>query len=127
MKTGQVKTRKLTVDKYLDNQAISQQQLEKQLNLPKTTIQNVFSNFRKTLTIERKPGFSRKKEPQISNWTKRLAVFRRNCNLSESVVAEKVGTSASTVHRIKGRVGLQSFKVQNVPDRTEEKEKIAKS
>ena len=63
MKTEQVKTRKPIVDKYLDNQAISQQQLAKQLNLPKTTIQNVLSNFRKTLSIERKPGCSRKKEP----------------------------------------------------------------
>ena len=60
MKIEQVKTRKLIVDKYLDNQAISQRQLAKQLNLPKTTIQNVLSNFRKTLTIERKPGSSRK-------------------------------------------------------------------
>ena len=63
MKTEKVKTRKLIVDKYLDNQAISQRQLAKQLNLPKIIIQNVLSNFRKTLTIERKPGFSRKKEP----------------------------------------------------------------
>jgi len=63
MNTGQVKTRKLIVDKYLDNQAISQRQLAKQLNLPKTIIQNVMSNFRKTLTIEMKPGSSRKKKP----------------------------------------------------------------
>ena len=63
MKTEQVKTRKLIVDKYLDNQAISQRQLAKRLNFPKTTIQHVLSNFRKALTIERKPGSSRKKEP----------------------------------------------------------------
>jgi len=54
-------------------------------------------------------------------------MFRGNCNLSERVVPDKVGTSASTVHRIKGRAGLRSFYVQNLPDRTEEKEKIAKS
>jgi len=58
---------------------------------------------------------------------KTLAVFRRYCNLSGRVVAEKAGTSASTVNRIKGRAGLRSFKVQNVPYRTEEKEKNAKS
>ena len=126
MKTEQVKTRKIIADKYLDNQAISQRKLAKQLNLPKTTIQNVLSNFRKTLTIERTPGSSRKKRTIDKKLEqKTLAVFSRNCHFSERVVAEKVGTSASTVHRIKGRAGLRSFKVQNVQDRTEKK--IAKS
>jgi len=86
------------------------------------------SNFRKTLTIERKPGSSRKKgtiDKKLEQES--LPVFRRNCNLFERVVAENVGMSASTVHRIKGRASLRSFKVQNVPDRTEEKEKTAKS
>ena len=67
MKTEQVKTRKLIVNKYLDIQAISQRQLAKQLNFSKTTIQNVLLNFRKTLNIGRKPGSSRKKEPWIRN------------------------------------------------------------
>jgi len=107
MKTEQVKTRKLIVDKYLDNQAFSQLQLAKQLNLPKTTTQNVLSNFRKTLTIERKPGSSRKKGTMDNKLKQKiLAVFRRNCNLSEWLVAEKVETSASTVHQIKGRANL---------------------
>jgi len=71
MKTEQVKIRKLIMGKYLDNQAISQRHLAKQLNLPKTLIQNVLSNFRKTLTIERKPSPSRKKKTWIKNWSKR--------------------------------------------------------
>jgi len=92
MKTKQVKTRKLIVNKYLDNKVISQRQLARQLNLPKTTIQNVLSNFHKTLPIERKPGSSRKKETIDKKFEQKTpVVFSRNYNLSKRVVDGKVG------------------------------------
>jgi len=45
------------------------------------------------LTIEMKPGSSRKKGTIDKKLEEKiLAVCRRNCNLSERVVAEMVGT-----------------------------------
>jgi len=127
MQSEELRNRKLILDNYLSNPSISQRKLGKQLNLSKSTIQNVLAYYRKTLTIERKYGSGRKKGSQDTNLERKtLVVFNRNPNLSERAVAEKVGTSASTVHRTKCRAGLRSFKVRKVPDRNEEKNIVAK-
>ena len=127
MKTEQVKTRKLTVDKYLDNQAIFTMAVRKAVIFAKNNHPKCFvklpqdAYYWKEAWFQQKKGTIDKKLDQ-----KTLTVFRRNCNLFERVVAEKVKTSASTVHQIKGRANLWSFKVQNLPDRTEKKKKFLK-
>ena len=42
--------------------------------------------------------------------------------MSVGSVANEIGTPGSTVHRIKGRNSLKTYKIQKVPDREQVKE-----
>ncbi|KAF2902804.1 hypothetical protein ILUMI_03382 [Ignelater luminosus] len=52
---------------------------------------------------------------------------RRNPNLSERTVTNKFGTSKATIHRVKLKAGLKTYKIQKVPDWDQEKKRRAKS
>ncbi|KAF2894887.1 hypothetical protein ILUMI_11291 [Ignelater luminosus] len=74
-----------------------------------------------------KPGSGRKIGFQDTNLAIRIRQFyRRNLNLSEHTVANKFGTSKATLHRVKVKAGLKTYKIQKVPDGDQEKERRAK-
>lgn len=127
MGKDQEKVRKLIASTIIENPGISQRNLAKKLNMPKTTIQNILTNLKNRGTIERKRGSGRKKGSVNKDIERKVkALFKRNPNTSVRDMAEKIGTSKSTVQRMKQRLGLKTFKVQKVPDRSEEKEAICK-
>jgi hypothetical protein len=53
-------------------------------------------------------------------------VFRKNPNISNRKLAEKVGCSEKSIRRSKAKLGLKTYKVQTTPDRNAEKNIEAK-
>lgn len=128
MDASQEERRQLIVSAHVENPNMSQRDLAKKLKIPKTTIQNVLSKFQESCSVQRKSGSGRKSGSADQKLAKEVvAKFKQNPNLSLRDVADKVGTSSATVHRIKRREGLRSFHVQKTPDRTAEKTQVAKS
>ncbi|KAF2882220.1 hypothetical protein ILUMI_23943 [Ignelater luminosus] len=99
-------------------------QIAKLLKLPRSTVGKVIRTYKERLSTERKPGSGRKTGFQNTNFAVRI---RRNPNLSERTVANEFGTSKATVHPVKVKAGLKTYKIQKVPDRDQEKERRAKS
>ena len=122
MINSQLENRKLILNKYNENSGMPQCQIAKSLKIPRFTVQNVLSNLFKTKSIERLAGSGRKTgaaDKNIEN--KILNAFHTYPNMSVRLVANKIGTSAFTVHRTKDRNSLKTYKVQKVPDREQVK------
>lgn len=75
-----------------------------------STVQNVLANCSRTRSIERKSAPIRKAgavDEEVEKKT--IKTFKECPNLSVRVVADKVGTSASTVHRTKAGAALKTY------------------
>ena len=128
MLSSEISRRKLILNTHLENPSRSQVRVAKHLNLPRSSVEKVLRCYKGTLTIERKPGSGRKRGFQNKNLAKKIkAAFKTNPNIFEQKLAKKLSTTKSMVRRVKLNSGLKTFKVQKVPDRTPEKEKVAKS
>ncbi|KAF2878760.1 hypothetical protein ILUMI_27411 [Ignelater luminosus] len=123
----QIETCTQIVNKYLENPELSQVQIAKLLKLPRSTVGKAIRTYKERLSTERKPGSGRKTGFQDTNLAVRIKQsYRRNPNLSERTVGNKFGTSKATVHRVKVKAGLKTYKIQEVPDRDQEKERRAR-
>lgn len=128
MESEQVTKRKLIISEHVKNPELSQRQLAKLLKLPRSTVQRVLVRFKKEASVSRKRGTGRKKGSGDKKLQKEvIKQFKRNPNISVRDVANKLATSSTTVHRIKSRAGLKTFKVQKAANRSDEQEIRAKT
>lgn len=128
MSSKQEQVRSQIINKYLENPERSLKKLAKTMNVSYSTVKRTVSSYKKGLSTNRQEGSGRKKGPTDPNLAKQVKkLYQRNPTISERTVAEKLQTSKSQVQRVKQFYGLRSYKKQKVPDRTDEKEKAAKT
>lgn len=127
MSNSELERRKKILTLKKENPHLSQNDISKKLQIAKSTVQNVLANYNNTFSIERKDGSGRKPGSGNKNQSAKVArTFKVKPNASVRDVADKLSIPKSTVHNIKKKLGLKTFKVKSVPDRDENKEKIAK-
>ncbi|XP_052889225.1 uncharacterized protein LOC128297590 [Anopheles moucheti] len=93
----QEEKRKLIVDNYLQNPAVSSRELAKQLSLPKSTVSRVIKKYKETQTIVRKVQTKRRSETVDRQL--RLRVIRKikaNPNISDYDLAKNLNADRST-------------------------------
>lgn len=128
MSSKQERTRIEIISKFVENPNRSFLAIAKDVQTSRKTVQRVISNYKKGHNTTRQPGSGCPKGPR----DKKLAAqvqrkFAGNPNTSEREMAVKVGTSRAQVRRIKEHYNLRSYKVQKVPDRSEDQQQRAKT
>lgn len=126
MSSKQEKVRELILSTYLQNPGLKYSAIAKIVGASERTVKTVISNYKKGLPVSRKKGSGRKPEfsnPKVAAKVKRL--FKQNPNTSVRDMADRAGTSKSTVQRIKEKSKLKTYRVQKVPDRSDEKQLVA--
>lgn len=127
MSSEQEDTRNKIIYKYLENPHQKYSKIAKEVDISLSTVKRVITKHKQGLSTRRKPGSGRASGPSDMNLAREVRrKFAQKPSTSVRDMAEQAGTSKSQVQRIKKFYNLRSYKVQKVPDRSEEKEKIAK-
>lgn len=127
MSSSEKEVRDKIISKFLENPAIKFLQLANNVGTSLSTVKRTISKYKKGLSVDRKKGSGRKKGPADKKLARTIKnLYARNPNTSVRDMAAKAGTSKSTVQRVKKFYNLRTYKVQKIPDRSEEKEKVAK-
>lgn len=119
--------RKKIVNKYLENPNQSYSVIAKSIKLPKSTVADVITRYKKTLTIERAPKTKTKSTPsnkKLTSKIKRSAI--QNPSLSLRQRAVKYGTSHETVRRILKKSNLKIYRAIKMPNRNDVQNLTAK-
>ena len=128
MSTEQTKQRFLIVDKHLKNPTLSNRKLAKSLKISRRTVDIVLKRFTEQKTIQRKQGSGRKKRTANPRALERLETsLEEHPDWSDRYRAKKLKVSNFFVHKWRQRLGYQSFKVVQMPNRNDNQNSTAKS
>ena len=110
---SQVETRKFIIKIFQEHPEWSFIKIAKEAGVYRGTVSNVIRCFQEDMTINRKEGSGGKKGFRSPRTAKKVVeIFKKKPNTSVRKVAQKVGCPRSTVHRIKNKSGLKTYKVQ---------------
>lgn len=127
MSSKQEKVRKEILCKILENPSAGYKKVARDVGTSIITVKRVMSRYKNGLSTQRKSGSGGKKGPRDKKLAKTIAQkFNQKPNTSVRDMAKKTGASKSFVQKVKKYYNLHTYKVQKVPDRSEEKNKVAK-
>lgn len=112
--------RKKILNKYLENPNQSYSMIAKSIQLPKSTVFDVISRYKKTLTVDRAPktkDTSAFRNKILTSKIKRSVI--QNPGLSLRQRAVKYGTSHETVRRILKKSKLRIYRAIKIPNRND--------
>lgn len=128
MELNEIEKRKLILDKFNENPNRSQRSIAKELKFAKSTVNDVLSRFRSSLTLERKYHDRKKPGP----WDRiSFAKVKRSLDLrpglSDRMRGDAYGTSRENGRNWRKRLGYNSYHAKKAPNRNDLKESDAKS
>lgn len=127
MSSKQLENRKLVLSKYLENPCASGRSIAKILNFPHSTVNNIISRYKETLSLERKPGSGGNHMPSNQELTQKIIrSIKNNPGTSDRDRAKKFNTSFSTARRIRLKAGYKSYHVIKQPNRSDKQSLVAK-
>lgn len=113
--------------KYLENPSWSGRKIARDLEMPKSTVNNVLNRYKDTLSIERKTRTVKAKGTRDQELREKvLRSIKVNPGLSDNDRAKRYGTSKSTIRRIRIYAKLTSYRTIKYPNRSEKQQSIAK-
>lgn len=122
----ELERRKLILHKFLENPTWSIYLIGKSLHIPTSTVHDVLTRYKKTLTIDR-AKHCRKKGTLTTNIIKKLVrSAKKNPDMSLRDRARKFGVSHMGVKRGLAMEGYRSFCAIKAPNRNEKAAKSAK-
>lgn len=124
----EIKNRKRILHKYEENPNMSFSMIGKTLGISKSTVRDVINRFKSNLSVDRAKGSGRKTgydNKKMAN--KIVSSIKRNPGLSDGDRAKIVGTSTSSVRRIRIQAGFKSYHAIKVPNRNDKQESKTKS
>lgn len=128
MATKQEEIRKKILYIRNQNPNLSERQLAKMGNVPKSTVHRVLKSFNERLTTERKSGTGKNSNRPNRVMDKKVKrAFEDKPNISIRTVARKIKMSPGFVQKSRQRQGLRSFKVKTVPNRNDKANLTAKT
>ena len=128
MSFSQEQLREEILYKWVQFRGISTKKIALELRTSRRTVQRTLKRYNETGNTRRKSGSGRKQGFVNKKIEKNvLAALKRNPNLSVRDLAKKFGTTKSTVHRIKSKHSIKSFKKTKAPNRNCKQETVAKS
>lgn len=105
-----------------ENPKWTYKKVAKEVKVSRNTVARTVKKFKEELSVSRKRGTGRKKGSGDQNKAKNVVrILRKNPNVSEKKLAQKVRCSKANVRKIKSKSGFKTFKVQKVPDRNAKK------
>lgn len=123
----ELETRKLIVNKYIENPTQSGSEMAKMLKLPKTTICRVIKRYKESLSVERSVQVNRKHGTQNKQLnSKVLKSIKTNPGLSDYDLAKKHKASRTTVRDIRVRAGYKKYRAIKQPNRSDKQNIAAK-
>lgn len=123
MSSQQEKNRQTIICKYVENPNLTYKKIAQVVGVSISTVKRTIKRYKEAKPLSRTPGSGRSKGPRNLTAARKVKqLFTRNPGTSIRDAAEKAATSTSFVQRTKKFYNLRSYKVQVVPDRSEEKE-----
>lgn len=120
MSSKELESRKIILDKYMENPTWSFSLIARTLKKPASTVRYVIKRFRDQGSVERKPGSGGNRVPCNQKFIARiLRDIKKNPCQSVRDLAKKFDIPKSNIQRIRKKYKLKSFKALRIPDRCE--------